>query len=330
MTNRRPTKVPTEPPGAAEHDSRERLQKLLARAGLGSRRKCEELILEGRVEVDRRVVSTLGVKADPASQEIRVDGIALRRPKMVYYAVHKPQGVVSTNRDPAGRPRVVDLLPPTAENLFTVGRLDMSSEGLMLVTNDGELANRLAHPRYGVEKTYHVEVAGQLEPEDLEELRKGVHLAEGFARVVGARIKTHLKKSTLLEVVLNEGRNREIRRLLARVGHKVLRLRRIALGPLRLGELEPGAFRLLRREEVAALKAGTGARPKLRGHRRPGVPRGKTRSAGRPKRATPPAGPGQAAARRPTVIGADRSNAAPARPKPHRAKVAKPGLGQRG
>jgi 23S rRNA pseudouridine2605 synthase len=244
---------PSAAPTAPESDRFERLQKVLAAAGLGSRRRCEELILAGRVEVERRVVATLGAKADPQQQEIRVDGVSLPRPRLVYFLVNKPVGVVSTNNDPSGRPRVVDLIPYPGR-LFTVGRLDMSSEGLILVTNDGELANRLTHPRYGVEKTYQVEVAGMLDRKELEKLRQGVHLAEGFARVVSAKVIRQYKQSSLLEIVLNEGRNREIRRLLARVGHKVQRLKRVAIGPLRLADLPVGHVRPLARDEVRRLK----------------------------------------------------------------------------
>ena len=251
-----------------QHDG-ERLQKILAAAGLGSRRDCEELILAGRVEVDRRVVTTLGTKANPREQEIRIDGDPLPRPKLVYFMVNKPPGVVTTNVDPAGRPRVIDLVPDKGGHLFAVGRLDMSSEGLILVTNDGELANRLTHPRYEVEKTYHVEVAGRLDNEQLRELRKGVHLAEGFAKVVGATIKKTMHKSTLLEIVLKEGKNREIRRLLARVGHKVLRLKRIAIGPLRLGELPAGSFRPLSFEELDKLRETATGKKRARSPRGP-------------------------------------------------------------
>jgi 23S rRNA pseudouridine2605 synthase len=245
--------APSAAPTASESDRSERLQKVLAAAGLGSRRRCEDLILAGRVEVGRRVVTTLGTKADPQQQEIRVDGVSLPRPRLVYFLVNKPVGVVSTNNDPSGRPRVVDLIPHPGR-LFTVGRLDMSSEGLILVTNDGELANRLTHPRYGVEKTYQVEVAGMLDRKELEKLRQGVHLAEGFARVVSAKVIRQYKQSSLLEIVLNEGRNREIRRLLARVGHKVERLKRVAIGPLRLADLPVGHVRPLARDEVRRLK----------------------------------------------------------------------------
>jgi 23S rRNA pseudouridine2605 synthase len=236
------------PPQAAE-----RLQKVLAAAGIASRRECEQLILDGRVEVDRQPVTELGTRVDPRHQEIRIDGEALPRPKLVYFAVHKPVGVVSTARDPAGRPRVIDLLPPGAPRAFCVGRLDLSSEGLILVTNDGELANGLTHPRHGVEKTYLVQVAGHVDEDGLRQLRRGMHLAEGRAHVKFVRVKSRRKRGTILEMVLDEGRNREIRRLLARMGHKVQRLTRVAVGPVRLGDLPAGAVRLLTRQEVTAL-----------------------------------------------------------------------------
>jgi len=250
-----------------------RLQKLLASAGIGSRRKCEELITAGRVTVDGRTVTALGTKVDPDKADVRVDCEPLPRSRLVYYLVNKPLGVVSTTRDPDGRPRVIDLAPD-GQRLFMVGRLDVSSEGLILVTNDGELANMLAHPRYGVEKTYQVQVAGLPDPEVLERLRRGVHLAEGLAHAKRVWIKSQHKQSTILEMVLDEGKNREVRRLLAQVGHKVLHLRRTALGPLRLGELPPGECRPLKREEVKALREaaeagvrGQGARGMGRGAR---------------------------------------------------------------
>jgi 23S rRNA pseudouridine2605 synthase len=232
----------------------ERLQKVLAAAGIASRRECERLIRDGRVQVDRRVVTELGSRVDAGTQEIRVDGELLPRPKHVYFAVHKPAGVVSTSRDPAGRPRVIDMLPPGGPRAYCVGRLDMSSEGLILVTNDGELANGLTHPRHGVEKVYEVHVAGHVERETLSRLQRGMHLAEGFAHAKQVRLKSSRRNSTILEMVLDEGRNREIRRLFARLGHKVERLRRVAVGPLRLGDLPAGAVRPLTRQEVRALQ----------------------------------------------------------------------------
>lgn len=232
----------------------ERLQKILAAAGLASRREAEELILEGRVEVDGVVVTELGTRVEVDNQTIHVDGEALPQPKRIYLAVNKPTGVVCTARDPAGRPRVIDMLPPDTGRVFTVGRLDMESEGLILATNDGELANKLTHPKHGVEKTYEVQVAGRPNVEVIGKLRKGMYLAEGYAHPVKVRIKGHRKNSTILEMVLDEGRNREIRRMLARVGHKVQRLSRIAVGPVRLGEMPRGAIRKLTPEEVRKLR----------------------------------------------------------------------------
>lgn len=255
----RPSAATTEHEGSPEG---ERLQKILALAGVASRRECEELIREGRVEVDHKVVTELGTRADPLKQEIRVDGEALPRPKLTYLAINKPTGVVSTARDPAGRPRVTDLLPPNIPRVFCVGRLDMDSEGLILVTNDGELANGLTHPRHGVEKIYHVQVAGQVENEVLARLQKGVHLAEGFAHVKHVRIKSRKTRSTILEMVLDEGRNREVRRLLARVGHKVQRLKRVAVGPVRLGDLPTGAVRPLTKKEVESLQQAIARGPR--------------------------------------------------------------------
>ncbi len=247
--------------------SGERLQKVLAAAGVGSRRDCEELIREGRVEVDRRVVTELGFRVHSESQEIRVDGETVHIARRIYYLVNKPQGVVSTTEDPAGRSRVIDLVPQH-DHLFTVGRLDRSSEGLILVTNDGELANRLAHPRYGVSKTYRVEVAGHPTLDELDQLRKGIHLAEGRVQASDVHLKRRLKQSTLVEIVLREGRNREIRRMLARLGHKVLRLKRIAFGPLKLGEIASGGYRKLERGEIDALRHASSSQGASSSHRR--------------------------------------------------------------
>ena len=230
-----------------------RLQKVLATAGFGSRRECEVLIVEGRVEIDGEVADQLGTRVDAGRQQIRVDGETIPSVCHVYYLVNKPTGVVCTNRDPDGRTRVVDLVPPL-DHLFTVGRLDMASEGLILVTNDGNLANHLTHPRYGVEKVYRVHVLGNPDARALKKLRSGIHLAEGRVRVAGLRVKSRSKKMTVLEMILTEGRNREIRRMAAAIGHKVLGLKRIAMGPLRLGEVPPGAYRLLEDREIKLLQ----------------------------------------------------------------------------
>ena len=231
----------------------ERLQKVLAAAGIASRRNCEELIEAGRVMVDGEIVTKLGTRADPATQEIAVDGQKLKRPKHVYYAVHKPKNVLSTNWDPSGRTRLVDLAPDD-KRLFCVGRLDRSSEGLAMLTNDGELAHRIMHPSFGVSKTYIVEVAGSVTSKDVDDLTKGVYLSEGRAKASNVRIKSRRSKSTLLEIELQEGKNREIRRIMAKLDHKVLNLKRIAIGPLRLGDMPSGAYRELTSLELTALR----------------------------------------------------------------------------
>lgn len=311
------------PPGV------ERLQKVLAALGVASRRECEELIVEGRVEVDGVVVDELGSKVNPERQEIRVDGEVLRRKRRLYFAVNKPRGVVSTTRDPAGRPRVIDLLPPDAGRVFNVGRLDMESEGLILATNDGELANRLTHPSHGVEKIYHVQVAGIVEPDVLTQMRKGVRLAEAYVKPVDVRVKSHVKKSTVLEMTLDEGRNREIRRLLARVGHKVQKLTRVAVGPIRLGDMPPGAVRELTRDEVRKLEDAASDVPTRR-PRRGGKKPGGRKPAGKPTASKKSASSGRA------VIGGDdgESAAPPRRPaksagKPLRGAAGKKAAGKK-
>ena len=234
----------------------QRLNRVLAAAGLGSRRDVEQLIVEGRVEVDGKTVTDLACKVDPKESAIQVDGVSLKKHRPVYYALNKPSGVLSTNFDPSGRTRVVDLVPSN-DRIFPVGRLDRSSEGLMLLTNDGELAQRLAHPRYGIQKAYFVVVQGVITHEDLAKLRKGVYLADGVARIDGAKIRRQRKTCTEIEILLSEGKNREIRRILARVGHKVVVLRRLAIGPLRLAQLPVGQVRLLSNTEVEALYSAT-------------------------------------------------------------------------
>jgi 23S rRNA pseudouridine2605 synthase len=293
---------------AAPDDGLERLQKVLAAAGLGSRRSCEELITTGRVEVDRKVVTELGTRVDRMRQEIRVDGERLPDPRRVVYMLYKPVGVVTTNYDPAGRPRVVDLVPGD-QRLFAIGRLDRMSEGLILVTNDGELANLLAHPRYGVEKRYLVQVAGVPTPETVDKLRKGIQLAEGTARAQQVHLKSQHKQSAVLEMVLDEGKNREIRRMLAQLGHKVHQLKRVGVGKLSLGSLLPGQHRQLAWSEVDAIRkdaiSHVGDRPPpagrpAGGRPRPGDQRGGARRPGPPRTfSRGPARDGGAEGRRP-------------------------------
>lgn len=254
-------------PGSSSSSSLVRLHKVLAEAGIGSRRKCEEIIEEGRVEVDGEFVTELGTTVDPAKQKITVDGQRIRVRRKQYFILNKPVGVISTNFDQDGRTRVIDLLPQE-ERLFTIGRLDRQSEGLIIVTNDGELANQLAHPRYGVAKTYHVEVAGAVSVDAIKMVQSGVYIAEGFIKAESCRLKRKLPKSSILEIILREGKNREIRRLLAKIGHKVLRLRRVAIGPLKLGEVPAGAFRELTPTEVKSLRDSSGKAPSSGGPKR--------------------------------------------------------------
>jgi 23S rRNA pseudouridine2605 synthase len=231
----------------------QRLAKILAAAGIDARRKCEEYVTSGRVTVDGEVVTDLAFRADPYSQKIELDGEKIKLHRKVYFVLNKPRGVVCTNFDPAGRPRVIDLFPQFKERLFTIGRLDEESEGLLLVTNDGELANRMAHPRYRVPKFYLCHVKGVPSSETLADLKRGMYFEEGRFSVEGARLKKVVGDSAYLDIVLNEGQNREIRRLMARVNHKVMRLKRVGFGPIRLGDLPAGAFRPLTVPEVNLL-----------------------------------------------------------------------------
>lgn len=235
----------------------ERLQRALARAGLGSRRACEELIRQGRVKVGGRVAE-LGDRVDPSSDRVIVDGVRVPiDPQTRYFALHKPAGVVSTLRDPHGR---ADLSPflPAGPRVFPVGRLDRDTEGLLLLTNDGELANRLMHPRHGVEKEYLAEVEGTPTARHLARLRRGVELEDGPARSLRARASGGTGGRGAVRLVMGEGRKREVRRLLAAVGLPVRRLVRLRVGPVRLGATPPGALRELTAEEVRALYRDAG------------------------------------------------------------------------
>lgn len=236
-----------------------RLQKLLAAAGWGSRRTCERLISGGRVEVDGHVVTELGVRVDPARQTVHVDGtrVVLDTEK-VYLAFNKPAGVVSTMSDERGRTSLADYVGGRSERLFHVGRLDAETEGLLLLTNDGELAHRLQHPSYEVPKTYVARVPGPV-PKDLgRRLREGVQLEDGPVAVDSFRLVDSLPGRAIVELVLHEGRKHIVRRLLAEVGHPVEALSRTRIGPVRLGELRPGSSRPLTREEVGALYRAAG------------------------------------------------------------------------
>jgi 23S rRNA pseudouridine2605 synthase len=232
----------------------ERLNKFLAHAGVGSRRHCDTLIAAGRVKINGQRVTDLGVRVDPVAHKVTVDDSPVRVEKPVYWAVHKPAGYVCTNHDPAGRPRAVDLLPHVEQRVYVVGRLDEASEGLLLMTNDGELAFALMHPKFGLEKTYLVQVAGKPTREDTQKLVDGVWISDGKARAMSVRRVKSQGESTWLSIVLAEGKNREIRRMLAKLGHKVVRVRRIAIGPVKLDKLPKGKARKITADELAALR----------------------------------------------------------------------------
>lgn len=236
----------------------ERLQKFLSRAGVASRRKCEELIAAGRVKVNGQVVSVLGTKVDPASDRVEVDGRVLTVPNdHLYVLVNKPSGYVSTVHDPQGRPTVLDLAPK-GQRLYPVGRLDADSEGLLLLTDDGEVMQRLTHPSYEHEKEYHVLVEGQPDSKALQRLRQGVLLDDGLTWPAEVAVLREEPDGTWLRFIIHEGRKRQLRRMCAAVGHPVRRLIRVRMGPLRLGELRPGQYRLLTREEQSQLRQALG------------------------------------------------------------------------
>jgi 23S rRNA pseudouridine2605 synthase len=242
-----------------------RLQKVLAQAGIASRRACEALISEGRVEVNSEVVVEQGRRVDPERDVIRVDGARIPPPRRhLYLAMNKPRGVVVTMDDPEGRRTVADLLAKGGsrlvknERLFHVGRLDADSEGLLILTNDGELANKLAHPSYQVPKTYIAEVTGLMNAATLQRLRHGITLEDGPVRPTSVKIVSSAAERTLIKITLQEGRNRIVRRTMEAVGHPVRHLSRIGIGPVRLGNLKLGEYRELTRDELGGLLDITG------------------------------------------------------------------------
>jgi 23S rRNA pseudouridine2605 synthase len=230
-------------------DEGERLQKVLAAVGFGSRRACEELIRQGRVTIDGEV-AVLGQRVDPRVARVAVDGVPVSvRPGLVYYLLNKPPGVVTTASDPQGRPTVLDLVP-REPRVFPVGRLDADTEGLLILTNDGDLAHRLAHPSFGVEKEYLVEVESRPSPGELRQLRTGVLLEDGLT----APAKASLVAPRGIRLSIHEGRKRQVRRMCAAIGHPVVRLVRTRIGPIADRRLPPGTWRPLRPDEVRGLE----------------------------------------------------------------------------
>ena len=235
----------------------ERISKVLARAGVGSRRAVDELIARGRVRVNGRP-AVLGQRIVSTKDVVEVDGLVVPLdPRLAYYLLNKPAGVVATASDPEGRPTALELFHGP-ERVWTVGRLDLDTEGALVLTNDGDLTDRLTHPRYGVPKTYLAEVRGRIGRAELARIAAGVELEEGPTAPAEVRVRARSSGATLVEISVREGRNRLVRRLFEHVGHPVHRLVRTAIGPLMLGRLRPGTYRRLRAGEVGAVYKATG------------------------------------------------------------------------
>ena len=260
-----------------------RLHKFLARAGVGSRRHCETWIAEGRVRVGDRVVTEMGFLVDPKVDEVVFEERTVRLEPRVTYLFHKPKGVVSTSADDEKRPRVIDFFRHLPFRVYPAGRLDEASEGLILVTNDGEFANRVTHPRYGIPKTYQVRCRGHVSGEVIGRIRQGVWLDEGKTSPARVEVRKRGRQISHLQITLFEGRNREIRRLFARFGHPVLSLKRVRIGSLTLRRLPKGKSRKLKPDEIEQLLTGRGDRKSEHSPRRGGKGKGKGKGRGRGK-----------------------------------------------
>lgn len=236
----------------------ERLQKVLAHAGVASRRHCEELIAQGKVQVNGQVVREQGMKVDPLTDKIVVNGQQIKQEQHVYLLLYKPTGVITSVTDPRGRRVVIDLLKGIKERVYPVGRLDYDTSGLLLLTNDGELANKLAHPSYEIDKVYRAWVKGVPSQEKVRKLATGIRLEDGMTSPGESKLlKTDSSsQKALVELTIHEGRNRQVRRMCEAIGHPVMTLERIRLGFLTLEGLKPGEYRKLTREEVESLKRG--------------------------------------------------------------------------
>jgi 23S rRNA pseudouridine2605 synthase/16S rRNA pseudouridine516 synthase len=236
----------------------ERLHKVMARAGVASRRKCEELILKGKVKVDGQVIRELGYKVDPEKNVIEVLGevIDVKAPKK-YLVLNKPKGYLTTMFDPFSRPTIKELLPEE-KGVYPVGRLDFNSEGLLILTNDGEFAYRLTHPKFKIPKVYEVLVQGCPSFQDIWRLRMGINLEDGPTLPARVTIKQRLDRGCWLQITITEGRKRQVRRMCLAIGHPVIALKRIAIGPVKLAQLQAGEYRFLSEQEVNSLKAAVG------------------------------------------------------------------------
>lgn len=235
----------------------ERLQKILARCGIASRRNAEEMILEGRVTINGKI-AVIGTKADFEQDHIKVDGKLIRKTgSKVYIMLNKPEKYITAKSDPEGRPTVMDLLKRVKASVFPVGRLDYNSEGLLIMTNDGDLANALIHPKNKIPKTYLVKIDGFLEDKDILSLKKGIRLEDGITAPAKVRNIKEMTANSWVEITIHEGRNRQVRRMLDHLRHPALKLKRIRVGSLQLGSLPLGAFRYLTHQEVEKLKQDT-------------------------------------------------------------------------
>ena len=231
-----------------------RLQKIIADAGIASRRKAEELIVQGLVQVNGKIVRELGFKADPNKEKIKVNGKIIKpNLKKIYLALNKPVGIISSRKDEKGRQTVIDIIP-LDDYLYPVGRLDFESSGLIILTNDGEAANSLLHPKFEIPKTYKVDIEGELKNSDLEKFKAGIKLEEGLTAPAKAKILSKGRTYTKLEVIIHEGKNRQIRRMFEELGYQFTRLKRISIGNIELGKLPIGRHRYLSPEEINWLK----------------------------------------------------------------------------
>jgi pseudouridine synthase len=232
-----------------------RLNRFISQCGIASRREADKLISQGRVSVNGEIIEKLGVKIDPQKDVVEVDGKRIKyKENFIYLILYKPKGYIVSLKDPFNRPKVIDLLPPLKERVFPVGRLDYDSEGLLILTNDGELAFRLTHPRYQIERVYIVEVKGVPNKEKLEKLRSGVYLYGKKTAPLSVRMLTKKGKRAILEIKLCEGRKREVKLLCLAIGHPVINLKRIAYGGISLRGLKPSEWRFLNKNEIQALK----------------------------------------------------------------------------
>ena len=245
------------PKASAPSDGKERLQKIIATAGVCSRRKAEEMILLGQVTVNGAVVNTLGAKADPRTDIISVDGkvLDLEHSEKLYFLLNKPRGYITSTSDPQGRPTVMELMKGVPERIYPVGRLDFASEGLLILTNDGEIAHRLMHPSSGVRRLYAVKVKGSVTDEQIKLLRKGVHLSDGFVKPTRVGRGERLDNKEWIEIEVTEGKNLEIRRMLAVLDLTVDRLRRIRIGPLQIAQVPVGKYVRLSKRQVEEVLA---------------------------------------------------------------------------